>query len=127
MGDIDEQRLRVENKPHQVNENGPGNVASPRCLVVVHIDPVELQLALPAVLSCRIDSVLIGNNLRANDVVRCGAVGAHNAKRRGWSLTPGEDQEPSSPIGPQRTSQNLAPIWLPHWPAYETQCRERLV
>ena len=70
MGDIDEQRLRVENKPHQVNENGPGDVASPRRLVVVHIDPVELKLALAAVLSGRIDSMLVGNDLRVESEVR---------------------------------------------------------
>ena len=87
MGDIDEQRLRVENKPHQVNENGPGDVASPRRLVVVHIDPVELQLTLAAVLSGRIDSMLIGNNLWANVVVRCEDSRVRSAERLGRSLT----------------------------------------
>ena len=77
----------MESKPHQVNENGPGNVASPRCLVVVHIDPVELQLALPAVLSSRIDSMLIGNNLWANVVVRCEDSRVRSAERLGRSLT----------------------------------------
>ncbi len=75
-------RHHMESKPHQVNENGPGNVASPRCLVVVHIDPVELQLALPAVLSSRIDSMLIGNNLWANVTVSCGALGVQSARWR---------------------------------------------
>ena len=80
-------RHHMESKPHQVNENGPGNVASPRCLVVVHIDPVELQLTLAAVLSGRIDSMLIGNNLWANVVVRCEDSRVRSAERLGRSLT----------------------------------------
>ncbi len=111
MGDIDEQRLRVENKPHQVNENGPGDVASPRRLVVVHIDPVELQLALAAVLSSRIDSMLIGNNLWASFVVRSGAEGVHSAKSWGWSLTK-RDRSWSGTIIPHR-ALNVPPRTWP--------------
>jgi len=60
----------VGSTPYQVDEDGPGDVASPGRLVVVDVDPVELKLALAAVLSGRIDSMLVGNDLRVESEAR---------------------------------------------------------
>ena len=54
---------RVHSSRLQVNEDGPRHVAPTSGLVVVHVDAVELELALSAVLSGRINPMLVGNDL----------------------------------------------------------------
>ena len=54
---------RVHGARLQVNQNRPGNVVAIASLIVVDLDPLQLELRVPVVLSIRINAVLVGDNL----------------------------------------------------------------
>jgi hypothetical protein len=47
----------------QVHQNGPRHVLAPAGLVVVHIDPFQLQVRVPVVGPGGVDAVLVGDDL----------------------------------------------------------------
>jgi hypothetical protein len=89
--------------------------------VVVHVDALQLQVGVTAVGTGGVDTVLIADNLwregggwTVNHRTECGRekgpIG-HSRDAELWGIN-------RQATGPQqhrvRTSQNLAPIWLPH-------------
>merc|ERR550539_1738820 len=47
----------------QVHQHGPGHVLPPTGLVVVHVDPLQLEVALSGVGASGVDTVLITDDL----------------------------------------------------------------
>ena len=47
----------------QVHQDGPGDVLPTAGLVVVHIDPLQLEVGLPSVGTGGVDAVLVGDDL----------------------------------------------------------------
>merc|ERR1719347_1697810 len=47
----------------QINQDGPWDILSTPCLVVVHINPLKLEIRLALIRPCRIDSMLVANDL----------------------------------------------------------------
>lgn len=54
---------RVDDTRLEVDQDGPGDVAATRGLVVVDICPLELQVGLSVVLSAGVDAVFVGDGL----------------------------------------------------------------
>lgn len=93
------------------------NKLTSRGFVEVHIDPFELQIRIPGVGPSRIDAVLIANNL-AQSIPHSAVSHAFifsQVSRRGRVRTLTRVRDFFFRL--LRTSQNLAPIWLPHCPA----------
>ena len=79
----------------EVHQHGAGHVLAAARLVVVHVDALQLQLGLASVGAGGVDTVLV--TTRELKVI---------------TIDFNNFQIPCLII-----SQNLAPIWLPHWPA----------
>ena len=47
----------------QVHQDGPGHVLAPARLIVVDIDPLQLQVRVPVVGAGRVDAVLVRDDL----------------------------------------------------------------
>ena len=80
----------------EVHQHGAGHVLAAARLVVVHVDPLQLQLGLASVGAGRVDTMLV--TTREHNMIKT-AINHYTI------------------IPCLIISQNLAPIWLPHWPA----------
>ena len=54
---------RVHRSRLQVDQDGPGHVLAAARLVVVHVDPLQLQVGVAMVRAGGVDAMLVGNNL----------------------------------------------------------------
>ena len=77
----------------QVHQDSPGHVLPSAGLVVVHVDPLQLEVGLARVGASGVNPVFI----TTRDSQR-----GEMSRDRTYLMI----------------SQNLAPIWLPHWPAW---------
>lgn len=53
---------RVHGAGFEINENGAGNVLAAGCLIVVHVDALQLQVAVAVVGAGSVDAMLVADD-----------------------------------------------------------------
>lgn len=79
----------------KINQDSPGDVLASGGLVVVDVDPLQLEVRVSMIGTGGVDTVLVGDDF---------------PKLKGW-------REAMNGRGGFMLL-TLAPIWLPHWPAW---------
>ena len=87
----------------QVYQHGPRNVLAPRGLVVVHVNPLQLQVRVAIVLAIGLNAMFVRDHLPELRM---------STKRERYTL-----YFTGCSKNVAQNSRTLDPIWLPHWPA----------